>query len=567
MNPPPVIVLGIHDGHNAGAALLKNGKIVAAIQEERLNNVKNWSGPPVGSIKKVFEVAQIHPSDLTTIGVSGLLRTHAPVSERPLQVKMYEKFAFLFKGHRATRWLVSYLHKFRKFEDVQRVLRELGVENVEISFIEHHVAHAASGYYTRPWENESLILTLDGAGDGLCSSVAVSEGSGMKRIASTTAYNSPANVLYSEITGYLGMKRWEHEYKVMGLAPYGKDGYCLDRIRSIVRVDPKNPLEFENTSGRYLMQIQSKLQKMLAGERFDNVAAATQRHFEDMVCRWVEAAIGHTGRARIVCAGGAFLNVKANKLLREMPEVADCYFYPAASDEGTAIGAAFEAYRAYCLREGVSFRRDPMPPLYHGESFDDESVLAALRAGGLDHKADIVNDPEGAVADLLAAGKVVARFSGPGEWGPRALGNRSILAKPDDLKVVKKINTAIKQRDFWMPFAPSILESRAGDYLVNCHFAPYMIEAFDTTNEAVEIIAALHPQDMTARPQIVNNWNVEYRKLLEDFENKTGIGGILNTSFNLHGSPIVGSPELAIRTFEHSHLDSLVLGHFLLEKK
>lgn len=563
---PSVIVLGIHDGHNAGVALLKDGKIAAAIQEERLNNIKNWSGPPIASMRKVFEIAGIHPSDLTLIAISGLLRTHAPIAERPLHVRAYEKFAFLFRGHRASRWLVNYLHKFRKFEQIERVLLDLGVRDIKISFIEHHIAHAASAFHTRPWDDDSLILTLDGAGDGLCSSVAISAGHDMRRIASSTAYNSPANVLYSEVTGFLGMKRWEHEYKIMGLAPYGNADSCLDEIRTIVRVNPRAPLEFENTSGRYLIQVQGKLRKMLAEQRFDNIAAATQRHFEDIVCQWVKAAIDHTGRKKVVCAGGAFLNVKANKLIREMPDVDDCYFYPAASDEGTAVGAAFEAYRGFCEREGLRVDRDRMPPLYLGESFDEEHVRATIKKAGLLDQMERVGDPSETMARLLSKGKIVARFSGRGEWGPRALGNRSILADPRNPGTPRRLNFAIKMRDFWMPFAPSISLERSIEYLKDSRFAPYMIEAFDTTDRADDIIAGLHPFDRTARPQIVNDWNPGFLSLLREFDGMTGVGGVVNTSFNLHGYPIVGSPDDAIRTFKSSALDALFFDDLVISR-
>jgi carbamoyltransferase len=189
-----------------------------------------------------------------------------------------------------------------------------------------------------------------------------------------------------------------------------------------------------------------------------------------------------------------------------------------------------------------------------------------IKKEGLENKAEKYDGIEEVVGELLAKGEIVARFNGRVEWGPRALGNRSILADPRDFRVVRKLNSAIKQRDFWMPFAPTILEERMHEYLVNARPARYMILAFDTTEKRDEIIAAIHPQDFTARPQTLNEWNPSYRKILKTFEKITGVGAILNTSFNLHGYPIVGTPELAIWTFKNSGLKYLAIGNYLIKK-
>jgi carbamoyltransferase len=561
-----IIVLGVHDGHNASATLVKNGSVVAAIQEERLVNEKNYSGTPRNSIRKVFEIANIHPSDVDLIAIASLVRTHAPLKERPIHVRLYERYAFLFKGHSINRLLINFLHKRRDMEETIGILKELGIENKEILFVEHHFAHAACAYYQRPWDDETLVLTLDGAGDGLCASVNIGHDSTIERIASTTAYNSPSNVFYSEITGYLGLKRWDHEYKVMGMAPYGIAEDCIDEIGKIVRVNPKKPLEFENTIGAYVIYVQKKLRKMLAEKRFDNISAATQKHFEDILADWVRNAIEETGLSKICCGGGAFLNVKANKVLRELEEVDNIFFYPAAGDEGIAVGAAMEGYYRSCEREGTKPNREKLGPIYYGMEYDNDYIKDVLKRTGWIEKAEYVDDIEEEVGEFITNNKVIALFNGRVEWGPRALGNRSILADPRDLRVIGKLNFAVKQRDFWMPFTPSILEERAEDYLLDYRFAPYMIEAFDTNEKADEIIAALHPRDKTARPQIVNSWTPNYKKILKTFEGITGVGGVLNTSFNLHGYPIVGTPEIALWTFENSELNGLAIGNWLVRK-
>jgi len=561
-----VVVLGIHDGHNAGAALIKNGAVLAALNEERLNNIKNFSGPPLGAIKKVCQIAGIDASEIDIIAMVGLLRTHAPIKERPFHTRLYERLTPYIHSHAFCNLLVKTLHRYRKMDELNRLFREMGIAEREIFFVEHHQAHAACAFYSRPWEGKTLVLTLDGAGDCLCSTVSTGDGTGMKRIASSTHYDSPSNNFYSEITGYFGLKRWEHEYKVMGLAPYGRPEYCIDEMKKLVRINPRKPLEFQNICGAYLTQIQSRLRKRLAEQRFDNIAAACQTYFEELVSQWVRNCIKETGINKLACAGGSFLNVKANKLIREMDEVEDAFFYPASDDGGTPVGAALEAYYRYCERESIEVQRCEMADLYYGIEYDDEQIEKALQKTGWESKASRIKDIEGEVASLLQQGKIIARFSGRDEWGPRALGNRSILADPRDLRVIRKINFAIKQRDFWMPFAPAILEERMDDYLIDARPARYMIEAFDTKGAASQIIAGLHPYDMTARPQTVNDWNPSYRRILTEFQGLTGVGGVLNTSFNLHGYPIVGTPEVALETLEQSDLDGLAIGNWLVMK-
>jgi carbamoyltransferase len=562
-----ITVLGIHDGHNAGAALIKNGSVAAALQEERLNNIKNYSGTPINAIRAVFDIAKVDPSDVNVIAIAGLVHSHAPLKERPLHVRMYERYAGLFKYHAVNSFLVKILHKQRQMAELRTEFAKLGVADKPVMFIEHHAAHAASTYYQRPWTDDTLVLTLDGAGDGLCSTVSIGRKYALERIASTTAYNSPGNIFYSEITGYLGLKRWEHEYKVMGMAPYGISDYCIDDIRKIVRINPNKPLEFENTIGAYVEHVQKKLVRLLAEQRFDNIGAATQQHFEDLLVQWVKNAIEHTGLHKVACAGGMFLNVKANKLLREMEEIDDIHIYPAASDEGVSIGAAIEGYYRFCTLEGIKPEKSELGPIYYGKDYSDEYIQNVIKDRGWEKKAQYLDEIEGEIADLLVKGKIVARYNGRDEFGPRGLGNRSILADPRDLKTVRKINFAIKHRDFWMPFAASVLDARKEEYFLDAKFAPYMIEAFDTKPLAEELIAGLHPKDMTCRPQTVNGWNPGYKKILENFQEYTGVGGVLNTSFNLHGSPMVGTPEVALYTFENSGLDALAIGNWLIVKE
>ena len=564
---PGITVLGVNDGHNGGAALIRDGKVLAAIQEERLRNIKNYSGTPSRAIRSVYEIANMDPKETDLIAIVSLNRVYAPLAEMPLRVRLFEKISPLLHGHAFSRLYVKVLQSFRPMRKLRKVFEDIGVLDKEVVFIEHHQAHAALAYYQSPIPGDVAVLTLDGAGDGLCSTVSLGRNGRLERIASSTYYDSPGNSFYSEITAYLGMKRWEHEYKLMGLAPYGKPEYCIKEMERIIRINPQKPLEFQNTINACGTQIQKKLRKMLAGHRFDNVAAAAQLHFERLMETWVGNVIRETDIDKIVCSGGSFLNVKANKVIREMEEVEDVFFTPICDDGGTPVGAALEGYNLYCRRDGVKSRRLPPGDLYWGREFDEEDIKRAMEKRRLLDKAERVEGIEAEAARLLSEGKTVALFSGRDEFGPRALGNRSILADPRDLRIVRRLNKAIKMRDFWMPFAPSVLENRMEHYFINARPARYMIEAFDTTEKADEIIACLHPYDRSARPQTVNDWNPRYRKVLEEFEALTGVGGVLNTSFNLHGWPIVGSPETALDTFQNSGLDALAIGNYLLTKK
>ncbi len=558
--------LGLNDGHNAGAALVRNGVVTAAVQEERLVNVKDYSGVPHRAVRWVLQSTGVHPSEVDVVALVSLNRVYAPRRETPKKVQFFEAISPLVHSHAWSNLYVRILARGRLTPELLRCLQENGLGDSELAVIEHHTAHAATAFYPRPWTADTLVLTADGAGDGLCATVNVGRGDRIERIAKSTYYDSPGNSFYSEVTAYLGMTRWSHEYKVMGLAPYGRPDACLGAMGDLIRLNPDRPMEFQNLTRRCGTRVQATLRKRLRGQRFDNIAAAAQRHFEELMTQWVRNAIEATNLRRVACSGGLFLNVKANKLLRSMQEVEEIFFYPACDDGGTPVGAALEAYHRLCDREGLRAERHALEDIYYGPRYDDETIATALKSRGLAEGASFVDDPADEVAGLLARGKIVARFDGGVEWGPRALGNRSIMADPRNLGVVRRLNQAIKQRDFWMPFAPSILDARSGDYLVDSRPAPYMIEAFDTTPKGEEIIAALHPQDRTARPQVVNGWNPGYRRVLEGFQEATGVGAILNTSLNLHGYPIAGCPEAALWTFENSQLDALLMGHYLLRR-
>jgi carbamoyltransferase len=282
----------------------------------------------------------------------------------------------------------------------------------------------------------------------------------------------------------------------------------------------------------------------------------------------VRNCVRATGINRVALGGGVFMNVKANKVIGELPEVQDVFCFPSSGDESTAVGAAWSAYSA--APAATERRRPPIKPIdeiYWGTKYADDEIEQILRRRSLRYRH--YQDIESEVARLLAVGEVVARFKGRLEFGARALGNRSILADPSNPGIVRTINELIKNRDFWMPFACSILAECEREYIRNPKGirSPYMMMTFDTTSRVEEIRAGTHPYDYTIRPQIVyRDWNPDFHRLIREFARRRGIGAVLNTSFNLHGSPIVGTPVAALDVIERSGLRWLAIGNFLVRK-
>lgn len=412
------------------------------------------------------------------------------------------------------------------------------------------------------------MLTCDGRGDGFCATVSIGESGRLKRIAAIPAQYS-IGLIYAMTTLLLGMKPNEHEYKLMGMAPYAhKDNgeKVSKKFAKYFQNDPNNPLGWCTSSKipdtYWSYQI---LRKDLEFERFDAICAGLQMWLEDFLVGWVKKCVKSTGITRLALSGGVFMNVKVNKRIMEIDEVEDIFVFPSCGDETNPIGAS---YYLYAKEKGIS-DLEPIGPFYLGLQFSDKQIEDVINTVDVPLKVERPENIERKVAQLLADGHVVARFAGRNEFGARALGNRSILANPSKPGVIRIINDMIKNRDFWMPFACSIIADRADDYIINPKDikAPYMILTFDTTNKRSDISAGTHPYDGTVRPQIVyNEHNYAYYNILKEFEAITGIGCILNTSFNLHGYPIVHTPKDAIEVLKVSGLKFLAIGSFLLSK-
>lgn len=569
-------ILGIHDGHTAAAALSVGGQVVAAAQEERFARIKNWAGFPAQSVRYVLQSQGLSASDADAVVLNGLEMPTAKSREEILNE--YERTGSL--GTTLKRFLkrtaVKTVRDERRRAQRKRAAEKFGFAAERIHFMDHHTAHAAGAYYG--WgrlDEPILVLTNDGAGDGLCATVSIGEGGRLRRIAEVPESESIGNI-YAMVTFLLGMVPLEHEFKLMGMAPYAPtrpSEQVYQMFRSLMEFDADNPLVWSRRNGcpetYYSYEF---FRDKLELKRFDSVCAGLQMFTEEMLTTWVRNAVRATGVHKVALAGGCFMNVKANKMILELPEVEDLYVLPSCGDESSALAACWYWHAREDLSAGRRVSTRALTDVYLGPTAtraDEERALERFEASRwLDVETD--GDLEERTAELLAQGEVVARCKGRMEFGARSLGNRAILADPTKPEVIRIINDMVKNRDFWMPFAPSMLEECADDYVVNPKRvpAPYMILSFETTERVADLMAAIHPYDRTARPQVVSRqWNPDYHRLIAKFRERTGRGAILNTSFNLHGFPIACTPEDALDVLRNSGLRHLLLGHFLLHKR
>lgn len=577
-----MLTLGITDGHTATACLLKEGQLLGMVSEERLNRKKGWGGFPAESIKWLFSHAGVKGSDVDAVAISSLVQpvwNLGAADASPLRTSVRVASRVVPASVMGSDLLVkNYVRHFsgkRNTGELKQHLGEMGVNSAKLQVVEHHSTHAATAYYPAPFytpEKQMLVITIDGSGDGLSATVSMGNGGRLQRLHTIASYHSIGD-FYMRVTQFMGMKPLEHEYKVMGLAPYAPAEWAqkaYDAIKDFYG-PTADGLSFENRSGRWGSDMLPLLEDRLRGHRFDSIAAAAQRIVEEVVTGFVRSWIRKTGIHSLGCAGGVFMNVKANMLISQMPEVEEVFFMPSGGDESTCLGAALDVYVRAKLESNEKPDIRPLGGLYLGPEFGNDAALSAL-----EEQSDKVSWTRPAsmpelAAELLAKNQILARMCGRMEWGARSLGNRTIIANPSDLRNVRNINRAIKMRDFWMPFCPTILHERRHDYTQNPKdiTARYMINAFESTRRAFdELVCGLHPFDLTCRPQfLTEEENPGFYAIIKAFERRTKIGGVLNTSFNLHGEPIVYRPADAISTLLRSDIDYLILSDYIVWRK
>jgi carbamoyltransferase len=581
--------------HDAAAALLQNGQLVAAAEEERFSRIKHDFGFPVHAIKFCLETGKIRSEDLD----------YVVFFEKPFRkldrilASVLQTYPQSWKVFRESMisWIID------KMWVASTLQSELGIDRNKILFSEHHLSHAASAFLCSPYE-ESAILTVDGVGDWVTATCGVGKGNEIRRTKHIEFPHS-LGLLYSAFTAFLGFEVNEGEYKVMGMAPYGKPRYA-DKVWKVVRQDedgsfsldmdyftfhhstdrmysrklvelfgeprPREMAFFTKATGfpKYFGEPPANFSELCRiNEHYADIAASIQHVTEELLLGMARNLQKETGQKKLCIAGGVGLNSVANSRILRETEFDEIYIQPAAGDSGAAVGAALWAYNSLLGKP----RTFCMTHAYWGKSYSDAEISSFLSENGIAHH-HIESDDEllDQTVERLTHAKVVGWYQGRFEWGPRALGNRSILADPRNPAMKDIVNSKIKFREPYRPFAPSVLAERAEDYfeLPNAaqqYPARYMLYVTPVKPDQRAILPATTHEDGTARLQTVfRDENPRYYALIERFGKATGVPVVLNTSFNLRGEPIVTTPANAFSTCSKSEMDSLVLGNFIVDK-
>lgn len=579
-------VMGINAYHgDASAVLLKDGELLAAVEEERFRRIKHWAGFPSQAIRKCLEMA----------GISGGAIRHVAVSRNPTANLGRKALFTLLRG--PDLHLVR--ERFRNARAVRDLRRPLAAalevpaaELPELHYVEHHPAHLASAFFVSPFE-DAAVCAVDGFGDFVSTSWAIGRDASLD-VVRRVYFPHSLGLLYLALTQYLGFPKYGDEYKVMGLAPYGSPDY-VPALRGLLHLASGGGFQLDLSYFRHWMDGASmtweggepvlspvytaKLEELLGPARrpdeplearHEAIAASLQVVFEEAVVHVLKALYGRTRLPRLCLAGGCALNSVVNGKVRETTPFREVYIQPASADNGTALGAAF-----YVWHQMLGHPRDfIMEHGYWGPEFGDAEIEQALRVARDeidrgDCRVRRIPDQDRLchwTAERISEGKVVGWFQGRMEWGARALGNRSILADPRRPDMRCTINSKIKFREKFRPFAPSVLEEALHEYFVGAVPDPFMVQVYPVRPEKRAVIPAVTHVDGSGRIQTVSRRaNPLYWRLLKEFERQTEVPVLLNTSFN-ENEPIVHTPAEALDCFLRTKMDVLVLQSHVLEK-
>lgn len=586
-----MIILGIHDGHNCGCSIFRDGNNLCTLSEEKVTRNKNEYGFPRSSINEALKYLNLKKEDIdfvavstkylppkyfyvkrnTTFNISDYFKEQNEYWYPTLYKNKKVKYLKVFKK-KIIRNFIYNKKKIMNENDVkgmQEARKEviaqfLNIDKKKIYFYDHHKCHAYYGYYSSGLniKKKVAIVTSDGGGDNTNASIWIVKNSKIKNVYRTNIGN--IGRIYRYFTLFLGMKPTEHEFKVMGMAGYGsiKNPYFKKPLKIL-----QDTLNIKGIKFYYKKKIKDHFfyfKNKLNEYRFDTLSFVVQKFTEDILTKWFVNISKKYKVNDFVFSGGVAQNIKASQNIIKQKNINSIFVPPGPGDESLSIGAC------YVMLDQFGFEKKEISKIYNpyiGKSFNKRDYDFIFK----DKKLKVSSTSSKKIAKLLASGNVIARFSSDRfEFGPRALGNRSIIADPRNQDIINTINKKVKVRDFWMPFAPSILEEDLHKYIINKknHKPYFMTMSFETTNLGRKMLpAACHPFDKTVRPQMVKkDTNLKYHKLITEFKKITGVGGILNTSFNLHGEPIVYSPRDAIRTFKKSGLSYLNIDNYLISK-
>jgi carbamoyltransferase len=560
-------ILGIGGfSHDSAAVLLCDGELVAGVAEERLSRVKHQGGVPRKAVAFCLETAGLTPDDVDHIGC--YMRPGTRLANR-LPYRLSQMV-------RSPRYSAAYM-AYEVVHNAQYAwgMRSLCGDKTKLHFMEHHPAHAASAFLVSPYD-EAALLTIDYIGEWNATWAGVGRGTTLTPLFAQS-YPDSLGLFYTAITEHLGFRRASDEYKVMGLASYGAPEY-LDEFRTIVQIRPRGQYRLDRSwfvchylpgsicgyfSQKFIDRFGPPRKKdEPIEERHRSLAASAQAVLEEAALHVATEVHQRTGLTRLCMAGGVALNCAMNgRLLRESP-FEEIFVQPAAGDDGIAVGAAYQLHHQVTGKPRSCVMKDPRI----GPAFSNDQIRRTLDLAKISYEEP--GDLAGRTAELIADGNIVGWYQGRMEFGPRALGARSILADPTRPGMKDLINTYVKHREEFRPFAPSCLEERAPEYFDGCGSSPFMLFVHPVKPDKREQVPAITHVDGTARVQTVSkDVNPVYYDVIQRFEGLRGVPMVLNTSFNVMGEPIVNTPEDAVRCFFSTGMDALVIGGFVVAKR
>jgi carbamoyltransferase len=546
--------------HDSSACIVRDGDLLFAVAEERISRIKHDAGFPKLAIQACLDFAKVTAAQIDEVCFGW--QTAGPVYRHDL--KLYA----------TGRWPLSYmnlLNSSRHFLSMWHqesgaapYRRSFGAHKTRFRFVDHHFAHAISAYAFSGFDDAAVVV-MDGRGAWEATSVWHGRAGRLEHVL-TLDWPDSLGLFYAQFTGFLGFVPNSDEWKVMGLAPYGVKGIDLSSFISPndapYRVHSKTLIGDGTQFSHFTSLLGAPREpESEISDRHKNIAFAVQDACEEAMMSVVRLALQKTGSKNLCLAGGVALNSKANGKIAACGAIEKIFVQPAASDDGVALGAALAPY----LDDHGRLPNKAMRHGYWGPCFDDDAIEKALLTYKIRHSK--LSDPAKTAAQLLNEGKILGWFQGRMEFGPRALGSRSIIADPRDPEMNAKVNNAVKFREWWRPFAPSFKKEAAPDYLESAYDSPFMILTAQVRPEKRSVIPSVTHVDGSARPQTVEREiNPRYYHLIDEFGAITGVPVIMNTSFNLRGEAIVHTPTDALRTFFSSGMDALVIGSFLVAK-